>query len=77
MKRLSQNVTQQRTASHSDTLAISPPGRRAPSSSSSTSTNLVYQPLCSSPSMDRLESLGNALSQITMYDIKSVYNQVR
>ena len=26
--------------------------------------------------MDRLESLGNALSQITMYDIKSVYNQV-
>ena len=27
--------------------------------------------------MDRLESLGNALSQITMYDIKSMYNQVR
>ena len=26
--------------------------------------------------MDRLESLGNALSQITMYDIKSMYNQV-
>ena len=27
--------------------------------------------------MDRLESLGNTLSQITMYDIKSMYNQVR
>ena len=27
--------------------------------------------------MDRIESLGNALSQITMYDIKSMYNQVR
>jgi len=27
--------------------------------------------------MDRLESLGNQLSQITMYDIKSMYNQVR
>jgi epsin len=27
--------------------------------------------------MDRLESLGNTLSQITLYDIKSVYNQVR
>ena len=27
--------------------------------------------------MDRLESLGNALSNITMYDIKSMYNQVR
>ncbi|KAI0770624.1 hypothetical protein C8Q74DRAFT_1369761 [Fomes fomentarius] len=27
--------------------------------------------------MDRLESLGNALSQITMYDIKSVYNQAK
>ena len=26
--------------------------------------------------MDRLESLGNALSNITMYDIKSMYNQV-
>ncbi|EIW52417.1 ENTH-domain-containing protein [Trametes versicolor FP-101664 SS1] len=26
--------------------------------------------------MDRLESLGNALSQITMYDIKSMVNQV-
>lgn len=26
--------------------------------------------------MERLESLGNALSQITLYDIKSVYNQV-
>jgi len=26
--------------------------------------------------MDRLESLGNTLSQITLYDIKSVYNQV-
>ena len=27
--------------------------------------------------MDRLESIGNTLSQITLYDIKSVYNQVR
>ena len=27
--------------------------------------------------MDRLEALGNTLSQITLYDIKSVYNQVR
>ncbi|EJC98413.1 ENTH-domain-containing protein [Fomitiporia mediterranea MF3/22] len=27
--------------------------------------------------MDRLESLGNALSQVTMYDIKSVYNQAK
>ncbi|KAI0694797.1 hypothetical protein C8Q76DRAFT_251731 [Earliella scabrosa] len=27
--------------------------------------------------MDRLESLGNALSQITMYDIKSMYNQAK
>ena len=27
--------------------------------------------------MDRLEALGNSLSQITLYDIKSVYNQVR
>lgn len=27
--------------------------------------------------MDRLESLGNSLSQITLYDIKSMYNQVR
>ncbi|RDX48886.1 ENTH-domain-containing protein [Lentinus brumalis] len=27
--------------------------------------------------MDRIESLGTALSQITMYDIKSMYNQVR
>ena len=35
------------------------------------------QPSPSSPAMDRLESLGNALSQITMYDIKSMYNQVR
>jgi epsin len=26
--------------------------------------------------MDRLESLGNTLSQITLYDIKSMYNQV-
>jgi len=26
--------------------------------------------------MDRLESLGNSLSQITLYDIKSMYNQV-
>lgn len=26
--------------------------------------------------MDRLESLGNTLSQITLYDIKSAYNQV-
>jgi hypothetical protein len=26
--------------------------------------------------MDRIESLGATLSQITMYDIKSVYNQV-
>jgi hypothetical protein len=26
--------------------------------------------------MDRLESLGSTLSQITMYDIKSMYNQV-
>lgn len=27
--------------------------------------------------MDRLESLTNTLSQVTMYDIKSMYNQVR
>ncbi|KAI0718167.1 hypothetical protein C8T65DRAFT_639212 [Cerioporus squamosus] len=27
--------------------------------------------------MDRIESLGNALSQITMYDIKSMYNQAK
>jgi hypothetical protein len=27
--------------------------------------------------MDRLEALGSALSQVTMYDIKSMYNQVR
>ncbi len=27
--------------------------------------------------MDRLESLGNTLSNITLYDIKSMYNQVR
>ena len=27
--------------------------------------------------MDRLESLGNSLSNLTMYDIKSMYNQVR
>jgi hypothetical protein len=26
--------------------------------------------------MDRLESLGNTLSQITLYDIKTMYNQV-
>ncbi len=26
--------------------------------------------------MDRLESLGTTLSQITMYDIKTMYNQV-
>lgn len=26
--------------------------------------------------MDRIEALGNQLSQITMYDIKSMYNQV-
>lgn len=26
--------------------------------------------------MDRLESLGNAVSQITLYDIKSMYTQV-
>lgn len=28
------------------------------------------------PTMDRLESLGNAISQVTLYDIKSMYNQV-
>ena len=27
--------------------------------------------------MDALEKLGNQLSQVTMYDIKSYYNQVR
>ena len=27
--------------------------------------------------MDRLEALGNTLSQVTLYDIKSMYNQVR
>jgi epsin len=27
--------------------------------------------------MDRIESLGNTLSNLTMYDIKSMYNQVR
>ena len=26
--------------------------------------------------MDKLEALGNSLSQITLYDIKSMYNQV-
>jgi epsin len=26
--------------------------------------------------MDRLEGLANSLSQVTMYDIKSMYNQV-
>lgn len=26
--------------------------------------------------MDRLESLGNQLSQLTMYDLKAAYNQV-
>ena len=26
--------------------------------------------------MDRLESLGNTLSTLTMYDIKAAYNQV-
>ncbi len=27
--------------------------------------------------MDRIESLAGQLSQITMYDVKSMYNQVR
>ena len=27
--------------------------------------------------MDRIESLGNTLSNLTMYDIKSMYTQVR
>ena len=27
--------------------------------------------------MDRLESLGSTISNITLYDIKSMYNQVR
>jgi len=27
--------------------------------------------------MDRLESLGNTISNITLYDIKSMYTQVR
>lgn len=27
--------------------------------------------------MDRIEALGSTLSQITMYDIKSMYNQVK
>ncbi|KAG8703653.1 Epsin-3, clathrin recruitment and traffic between the Golgi and endosome [Ceratobasidium sp. 394] len=27
--------------------------------------------------MDRIEALGNQLSQITMYDIKSMYNQAK
>ena len=27
--------------------------------------------------MDRLNALGTQLSQITMYDVKSMYNQVR
>jgi hypothetical protein len=27
--------------------------------------------------MDRIESLGNTISNLTMYDIKSMYNQVR
>ena len=30
-----------------------------------------------SSAMDRLESLGNTISQITLYDIKSMYNQVQ
>ena len=29
------------------------------------------------PTMDRIESLGNTLSNITLYDIKTMYNQVR
>jgi hypothetical protein len=29
------------------------------------------------PTMDRLESLGNTISNLTMYDIKSMYTQVR
>ena len=29
------------------------------------------------PTMDRLESLGSTISNITLYDIKSMYNQVR
>jgi hypothetical protein len=27
--------------------------------------------------MDRLESLASTLSQVTLYDVKSMYNQVR
>jgi hypothetical protein len=27
--------------------------------------------------MDRIESLGNTISNLTMYDIKSMYTQVR
>jgi hypothetical protein len=27
--------------------------------------------------MDRLSALGETLSQMTMYDVKSMYNQVR
>jgi hypothetical protein len=47
------------------------------SSTSSPTTSVPSSSLCSSPAMDRLESLGTQLSQITMYDIKSYYNQVR
>ena len=47
-----------------------------PSSSTSTKHRSAPRPLPSPPAMDRLESLGNAISQISIYDIKSMYNQV-
>ena len=51
--------------SHLHALSSSSP---APSRSSS---------LQSSPTMDRIESWGNTITNLTMYDIKSMYNQVR
>ena len=43
----------------------------------STVPNQAVTPTHCSPTMDRIESLGNTLSNLTMYDIKSMYNQVR
>ncbi|KAH8986682.1 ENTH-domain-containing protein [Lactarius akahatsu] len=43
---------------------------------SQTFTNVNSEPT-RLPTMDRLESLGNTLSNITLYDIKSMYNQAK
>ena len=37
----------------------------------------VHVPPAHLAAMDRLESLGNTLSNLTVYDLKSMYNQVR